>query len=492
MEATEISDDYHGSDHRHENHPTSASERDEEGGEEEVFGVERTHFYCEVCDSTDTSIQGLQFHFAGSRHKRKLEMAGLSIKLTPLIERPKNLDIWKTMVKCLLCKDMMLGCDCLIHAQSLAHQHKLSKMSGQRNQDFYTDIGNCFKPIATSSNFECLMGGGGDSGKFFCEPCKLELSSKQHLEIHVSGKKHTKRMRWLFISDAEGSEREYRQVWCSLCRIFVTTVKDFDGHIKGRTHMKALKRAGVEWQLLISTYGENVVGAQVPPPSHRRLSDRKDHTTSSSSTGTRRLSDDRKDRHSTRDRSTASARERSRSRLPRQHSNRAPNSSSPSSRARDDSSPSPVGSRFPIHLPMPMWKEAYSSIPHYHPGLPRAHVLREGMRHVTGRVIHQKPLLAIGEWAGNVDVADPRLKEMEERVRTVTRERVVKETRARDREEERGRGYGGGYSGRGGFRGQGGRGRPSSRSMSRGGGGYGERNDLRRKLSYRDRRHSNS
>ena len=461
-------------------------EEEEEEEEEEVFGVEHSRdasqFYCEVCDCTNSSVQDLQLHFAGSRHKRKLEMAGLSIKLTRLVERPKNLDIWKTMVRCLLCKDIMLGCDCLIHAKCHTHQRKLGKMSGQRNRDFYTDISNCFKPIATSASFEESMGGGGDSGQFFCEPCKLELSSKEHLEIHVSGKKHSKRMRWLFISGDEESEREYRQIWCSLCRVFMNTVEGFDGHIRGRTHVKELKKAGVEWQLLVSAYGEDLVGSQLfPTPRH--LSDRIDHAPSSGGIVKSESGENSHLARHSRDSNTSASRDRSRSRSPR-HSSHAYHSSS----AHDDSSPSPVSSR-------PSWKEAYSSIPDYHPGLPRSQVLREGKRHNTGRVIYQKPLLAIGEWVERLDVADPRLKEMEERVRTVTQERVVREREKEQREEEeeeRGwRGYRG-RGGRGGFRG----GRGRGRGASRGGwreyrGGYGERTDLRRKLddrSYRDRR----
>lgn len=212
---------------------------------EEEFGVTKDRtmgLYCEVCDVTSSSVQHLQMHFAGCKHKKKLELAGLNTKLTDYIERPKNLNIWKSVVRCILCKVIMVGAECLVHAKASQHQRKLSKMS-QRNKDFYSEVDNCFKVVEKEEGFEDAAGEEG----FSCGLCKIELSGKEHLELHLNGKKHLKKVHWRRISDRKSNSREYKQVWCSLCRVFVNDLEGFEGHIRGRQHIKMLKRDGRCW-----------------------------------------------------------------------------------------------------------------------------------------------------------------------------------------------------------------------------------------------------
>lgn len=406
---SDVSDDRHGS--------YSGSSESSSGSEEEEFGVANDDkrsmsLYCEICDTTSSSVQHLQMHFAGSKHKRKLEMAGLSTKLTDYVERPKNLDIWKMVVRCILCKVMMVGSDCLIHSKSPEHQRKLSKMS-QRNQDFYTDISNCFKTVEVDEE-EVEK---STDNSLVCGICELELSGKEHLELHLSGKKHQRKAHWLRISDKEVNAREYKQVWCSLCRVFVNSLESFEGHIRGKQHIKTLKRAGVKWKVLADSYGEATVGFEVPIKRH--LKDPKKsvlHHTHS------------KDGHS--------------SMADRRHPSPSASSESkhtPRSPKRERScSPLAKKACSSVNLPVPSWACEYASLPEYDPALP--HLLRESRPRTEHRVIHQKPLLAVGYCLQDMDLDDSRLSELEQRTRSATLEREAREREERRRErEEQGR-----------------------------------------------------
>lgn len=377
--------------------------------EEEEFGVTRNsnmHLYCEVCGSSSSSVRHLQMHLAGSKHKKKLEMAGLSVKLTDYIERPKNLDIWKSAVRCILCKVIMMGAECLIHAKSTEHTRKLSKMS-QRNNDFYTEVSNCFKAVEKDKGVE----EGMSKDDYSCGICKVELSGMKHLELHLSGKKHQKKAHWLRISNKESNSRDYKQVWCSLCRVFVNNLESFEGHIRGKQHIKMLKRAGVKWKVLVDSYGENTVGAEVPI---RQVVKRESYQDRCASNHAHH--EDRRSSHIENLSHSSSS----------EDTHHTPNSY----RSPED----PTSSHQFPGLPESSWGDAYSSIPEYNPNLPR--VLREGKGHTEHRVIYHNPLLAVGYCLDWIKGDDPRLGELEQATRSATLERE-----AREREEDRGRGW---------------------------------------------------
>ena len=480
----------------------------------------RMQLYCEICDTSSSSTENLQVHFAGSKHQRRLHMAGLNSDLTDLIERPRNLEIWKTVVKCLLCKVMMLGCDCLIHAKCEDHVTKLASMS-QRNQDFYNDISNCYKPVERDPSAADV---DAESRDFFCEMCHLQLSSKEHLELHLKGKKHQKKARWLYISDHNSSFRDsYRQIWCSLCRTFVNNLKELEYHLRGRDHVKMLKREGVKWKALVDVYGEDVVGMPpiqrpLPPPSTaKELTLRSAAGSSGGRRGggrspswspppmrSRHHSDDHavvvggvagkgagdedhKRRHSSSlslrhpntpdivlsvKEESYSHRSRSRSRSPRCYGNsppRLPSSSAAAAAEEDEGGGGDVPFTPLRHF---KWSETYAAIPDYNPRHPK--ILRQGRRKTGGSVIYQYPLLAVGEFVGELGNEDPRLAEMEERVRAVTLVRETREKQVQELEErERGRGGGVGEK-RGAWRGsRRSRGARLGRSSSRGRGAEG-------------------
>lgn len=554
-------------------------EEEELEEEEEDFSMQYNHtnrFYCELCDTSNSSMDQLQMHFAGSKHKKKLEVAGLSSKLIDYVERPKNVDIWNQTVRCLLCKVIMMGSECLIHNESTEHQKKLTKMS-QRNQDFYSDISNCFRTVETTSattNVTSLtsssapgptsaplslsgreMGGSlsmhySASGRrsYECGMCKLHLSDKEHLKLHLDGKKHQKRVRWMRLSAKEGTNSEMRQVWCSLCHTFVTNKAGFESHIRGRSHVRVLRSSGVPWRVLAEAYGESIVGAEPspswPPNSSGgdgaggKMGESKRHKllSSSSSSSSRSSSRDSKmgrshDRNSSRRRgdwmpssldqrhtaatattpataaATVATGGSGSNHLPSSNHQQSCLSSSQqqqqgdhhshtsTSFKQDNESPPPPPLVPPdneamplpdstthrdekttfIPLPHPKWASAYSAIPDYNPTLPR--LLRNKRKPPTEhRVIFQQPLMAVGHILDQLNLDDPRFGEMDQRIRSSTQEREVKD-REREREErreeerERGRGFfgHGRDSGRfpdmrGGGRGRGGR------SFSEGGG----------------------
>jgi hypothetical protein len=375
-------------------------------------------------------------HFAGSKHKKKLEMAGLSTDLTDYVERPKNLDIWSCIVRCLLCKVIMLGAECLIHGKSAEHERKLSKMS-QRNKDFYSEVDNCFKVVEKDRK-------GADEEDLSCGLCEVELSGKDHLELHLKGKKHLKRCHWLRIGSKESNAREYKQVWCSLCKVFVNNLEGFEGHIRGRQHIKRLKKEGVKWRVLVDSYGEESVGAD-----------------------TQRLS-----REAIRDSDRTSERREHRAYHPSCHDGGR------SSRLNSSGEHSPSTSSSPSQLPTlpaPSWKSKYALLPEYDSRLPK--VLREGKPCTERRSIIQRPLLAVGAYVDRMNEYDPRLSEMEQASQLATQEREAKE-----REERRGCGYM--YRERSWTRSRDDRKRPRSGYGGRDTDRYGERRGERRESRY--------
>ena len=467
---------------------------DEDSQEDNDFKAAPHVLFCEVCDTTFTSSDHLQAHFAGARHRKALEKAGLSAELTEYIQRPKNLEIWNVTVKCLLCKVMLLGCDSLIHAKSDKHLRKLSEMS-RRNSDFYSDIGNCFVPVEMEEDPR-------KRGCYFCEQCRIELSGKEHLELHLKGKKHQQKARWLYLDQKD--EQDSRRVWCTLCKKFVNSIQELEQHFVGRTHIRTLKRHGVKYELLLDQFGEERVGGRPVAPYSSRHSPRpRDQSASVSSrhmersgsgsghsVGTSdrdryrpRHSSDHEDfkfrhhssgsrsRHSSEDgrrhsssgtrapppplppRDRRRSRERSRSRSPLRHSNNNSHSSSLPRIKKEDISPSPPPpppSPPPPPPPVeefkgliwPKWEDAYDSLPEYHQGWPD--VLRDGRKHHKGAVIYQKPLLAVADYVGRLEEEDPKLVEQGQRIEQETKKRE-KEEREKEKEEGREfRGRGGG------------------------------------------------
>lgn len=512
---------------------------DEEGFRDDMQSRSKSQLYCEICDATSSSAEHLQAHFAGSKHKKKLEMAGMSTDLTNYVELPKNIDIWDKIVRCMLCKLIMLGRDCLVHAKSFDHDRKLAKMS-QRNRDFYTDVSNCFKTVEMEEGAN--MAHEVDT---FCDMCQLELSGKEHLELHLKGKKHQKKERWFFISLKEESSSQYKQVWCGLCGLFVNNIKELELHFKGKGHIRTLKRRGVKWKILVDAYGDDAVGGKLPIGQSKSKKHRLESSSKQShhlagqvthSSRSRLSSDDgghishhllhsgkgySSSRHSSggdlrgapqkqrRDRSHSppavktSRHNSHRSISPSLHSPTMEVGSAPLSPPPPPPPPSPPPPPPPVEftpLPYSNWARKYQLLPTYNQDLPQ--VLREGRQHRKGEVIYQFPRLAVGDLSEQLSVVDPRFVEMEERVKKATREREEKEkemARERWREgregrERYGRDWGGGGRGssRGQWRGSRGQWRGSERFRGgsngewRGRNSYDERKgDLRRDLERR-------
>ena len=449
------------------------SSEEDEGGKN--ISLSRYHLYCEICDISCTDTQGLQDHFGGARHRRKLEMAGMDTSLTDIVEKPQDIHIWNKIVRCLLCKVILMGSDCMLHAKCNIHQRKLEVMS-QRNRDFYTDVSNCFKLVDIKEE----VGEYGNKG-VFCEMCQLEFSGKDHLELHLRGKKHQKKARWFFISDHDS--QKYKQVWCSLCKVFVNNIEELDTHFSGKHHMKVLKRKGISWQLLVDSYGESSVGVIGPPPRPSRSRHHSEDHSSKSSHHSKKYNRS----PSITDRSPKSSKHDSRSpprsrRPSSNHTSRsrhystdnhtsyvqARKTSPPRSPKKEPLSPDTTTSPSPMDqeqkempevdpnftLPQMTWANLYVQLPDYNPNFPRC--LRKPRHNPSNETIYQYPLLAVGKFVEELETVDPKLKEMEERVRAATREREEKERierrkrreiEPREREQWRGR-SGGGWRGR--------------------------------------------
>lgn len=484
------------------------------GDEEDDWGARKGGtkiLYCEVCDVEAPSFEALQDHFGGSRHRKKLEVAGMSTSLTDLVERPKNIDIWNKVVKCLLCKVILLGSDCMLHRKSSDHQKKICCMS-ERNQDFYGDISNCFKAVKVDDEeLERKR-----ATRFYCKMCELELSGKDHLDLHLRGKKHQKKARWLYVGGGD-----QKQVWCSLCKVFVNNIEELNRHFSGKHHIKVLKRSGVDFNILLDSYGEGVVGNLDPVQQQRLSSSSRHHSSDYSSRSKPHYpshldSPSRKEysppphghssrtRHRSMDDHVSASSQSSSSKTRHQSYNsvtHSPSRSDYDSSARSDHSASkskmesqtsqtsevfspPLSPKFSpkssssmeedFILPKPTWTSMYTELPEYNRRRPR--MLREARSRNAGEVVYHYPLLAVGNFIDEMKVDDPRFSEMEEKIHAATREREAKEREASRKERDPRRRDSGGWERRSyGSN----RGRRGSSSSSRPG------RDLRRTLNQR-------
>lgn len=213
-------------------------------------------YYCEICDVESNSITTLRSHFEGAKHKKKVELVGLDNSLK---NDPEDAEIWNKLVQCTLCNVMLLGADCMLHTHGPLHQKRLSAMS-REDQKKYSKVSTCFQEMWTNLD-------PSEGETFSCETCQLQFVDHDHLTMHLKGKKHEKKMRWLYVSSM-GSNDEVKTYWCSLCGQFVNRLQQMDKHLTGKRHIKELKKKGVKLELLVDCYGvdEDEEDLIAPPP----------------------------------------------------------------------------------------------------------------------------------------------------------------------------------------------------------------------------------
>ena len=86
------------------------------------------------------------------------------------------------------------------------------------------------------------------SNVFKCELCKISCTSKQLLDLHISGKKHQKKLKdSVQVPDpVEGTtiiSNEVKPISCEICGISCNTYEVLKIHLTGRKHLKNLEKS---------------------------------------------------------------------------------------------------------------------------------------------------------------------------------------------------------------------------------------------------------
>lgn len=199
-------------------------------------------FYCDVCKTNSTSVQSLQKHFAGAKHRKNLAKKGLSNDLDHLIKLPKDEAVSDTILKCVLCNVILQGSEIDIHSKATKHREMLSQIHVSNK---YSGETQWYEPVNTATEAEPNI--SISENHFECKMCAVVLLKEEHFLLHLNGKKHQKRMRWKHISgnDLEDCGNDSAQFWCSICGIFCSDREVLDKHFAGKKHAKMLRLKGV-------------------------------------------------------------------------------------------------------------------------------------------------------------------------------------------------------------------------------------------------------
>ena len=199
-------------------------------------------YYCEVCKINSTSVQSLQLHFAGAKHKKNLAKKGLSDDLDDLVKLPKDETVSDTILKCVLCNVILQGSEIDVHSRAVKHKEMLSQV---RVNNRYSGEMQWYEPVNTATEIEPNINISEDH--FECKMCGVVLPKEEQFALHMNGKKHQKKMRWKHISgnDPEDGGNDAAQFWCSICNIFCSDRDVLDQHFAGKRHAKMLRTKGV-------------------------------------------------------------------------------------------------------------------------------------------------------------------------------------------------------------------------------------------------------
>ena len=197
---------------------------------------------CDVCEVECTSVETLQAHFSGARHKRRLSLKGLSPNFTSQTVGVGGLD--GKVVACSLCKVMFHGSESALHFKSKKHR-ELCKFSDTALNALVVIADAPIDALDREEGVdididvpERILDG------YRCSLCDVTLPTREQFQAHVEAKKHQKKARWHYLGK-EGEDLEVRQYWCRLCGVFCSDGDVLTAHYEGKGHLKVLHKKGL-------------------------------------------------------------------------------------------------------------------------------------------------------------------------------------------------------------------------------------------------------
>nr|GEX08408.1 zinc finger RNA-binding protein-like [Tanacetum cinerariifolium] len=193
---------------------------------------------CEICNIKCGTQGVLERHKLGKKHLKRLQ------------KQPKNTPV----LQCEIFNNITCG------TQGVVERHKLGKKHLKTAQKL-AEASAIDKPLADTNglkNATSECGSSSSSGKksatFQCEVCKISCNSNEILNMHLSGKKHLKKLKQSEeIPDpsdqpesTEGKSVELHQgkpLSCNLCGIACNSYDMLKKHNSGKKHQKNMEKS---------------------------------------------------------------------------------------------------------------------------------------------------------------------------------------------------------------------------------------------------------
>ena len=205
----------------------------------------RALFFCEVCEIECSSVEVLQDHFAGIKHKKKLGLSGLSSNLKTKYDIKFEDELSGKVVECTLCKVIFHGLEQAFHFKSEKHRAlcNFATESKVDNRQWLRVI--CDAPERSPEDEMMNMDEPEKvADGYHCNLCSATMPTMTLFQAHIEGKRHQKKARWQYLC-IEGDMSEVNQYWCRLCNMFCTDRDALTAHYRGRNHIKLLQKKNI-------------------------------------------------------------------------------------------------------------------------------------------------------------------------------------------------------------------------------------------------------
>lgn len=236
---------------------------------------------CEVCNITCNSGDVLEKHKNGKKHLKNLQKLAITSLLAPKMPPPpvasaplvgvlenkkhkllQNGASVDTLIYCDICK-------VVCNNQDVFRKHLAGKKHSAKAAVQLANV-NEISNRTSECNPEAQPSNGGSQKKpdtlqpAMCELCKISCTSNEHLSVHLTGKKHLKKLLESEqipdlsltpmaslgtpvmdnLEPMEGKSvisHEGKPAWCELCGIDCNTYDALRNHISGKKHQKKLE-----------------------------------------------------------------------------------------------------------------------------------------------------------------------------------------------------------------------------------------------------------
>ncbi|XP_039250783.1 zinc finger matrin-type protein 4-like [Styela clava] len=197
--------------------------------------------YCYLCETHSSSYSQVNAHFEGRKHAQKVK-ACCQTKTKFIVEPSTGGDL--NDPDNLFLPDRCKVCDAELSTPEQQEGHYMSEKHQKKVRNYFlVKIGIREKNVKLDpeENEEELK---KKSKLEYCAICKVELSAPVVAQSHYAGKKHAKKLREKFESDADGTQWQR----CDVCDVRLNSEAQLTQHLQSSKHLAKIDKMGTEWK----------------------------------------------------------------------------------------------------------------------------------------------------------------------------------------------------------------------------------------------------